>query len=34
MGFLLEDKTALQGLNKISPEAGQGKAEKFRNREE
>jgi len=34
MVFLLEDKTFLQGLNKISPGAGQGKAEEFRNKEE
>jgi len=34
MAFLLEDKTVLQGLDKISSRAGQGKAEEFRNKEE
>jgi hypothetical protein len=34
MAFLLEDKTVLQGSNKISPGAGQGKAEEFSNKEE
>jgi len=34
MVFLLEDKTFLQVLNKISPGAGQVKAEEFRKKEE
>jgi hypothetical protein len=34
MVFLLQDKTFPPGVNKISPGAGQGKAEEFRNKEE